>query len=96
MAKFEHRVVYKREGTRRKEKRFVRLATAQKLVHLLTSDEPWTAYGRSADAMACCHGWECGCEGLTVKQESDAARANYPPLEYVRIERRMVCDWEAP
>jgi hypothetical protein len=48
-----------------------------------------------ADKPHCCVGYsdECGCFGETVREMSDRQRANMPPLEYVRLERRPVGEW---
>lgn len=101
--KHEYRVVWKRRGHPRRQKRFANLATAERRVRLL-GPEPWTAYPecRSPDDRYCCEGWQCGCEGKTWREYTLGARYNasygehagMDPLEYVRIERRPLAPWE--
>jgi hypothetical protein len=89
----EYRVVWKREGCHRKERRFARVATAERFL-LLFGPEPWTAYGAEPGRPYCCSGYECGCGGLTERQRTAEERAKMPPLEYVRMESRLVGLWE--
>lgn len=95
----EHRVVWKREGSRRKFKVFARLKTAQKLIRLLTSAEPWREWCADGSVYFCCSGYmdggeRCPCEGATIAEEALRSRAAMPTLEYVRLETRTVSDWE--
>lgn len=101
-AQLEYRVVWKRVGHRRKTKRFARLATAEKFLVML-GPEPWRAYafhrdGRPKDPedVVCCGGWECGCGGQTVREQSDEMRKNMGPLEGIPVlECREVGPWRA-
>ena len=92
--KKEYRVVWQREGERRKTKRFSRLKIAERFVSLF-GPEPWKAWGKTPDAFDCCDGRGCSCSGLTVKERSDERRAQMPKLEWIRIESRDVGEWAA-
>lgn len=96
------RVVWKREGmTRAKVKRYVHRKSAERLMNILTSPEPWKFYREpmEADELFCCSGshngsyYECGCGGLTVRQQAEKEYGDLPPLEFVRIETRTVSPW---
>ncbi len=91
------RVVWKREGLRSKAKRYVNRGNAERLMNILTSPEPWKFYVKPAEAddYACCDGHECGCGGVTVKEESDEKHKDLPKLEWVRLETRSVTPWKA-
>lgn len=91
----EYRVVYQREGHRRKAKRYATLRGAERLLAILTSDEPWRAWDPNAgpDDLVCCRGHMCGCGGETQRERSDRERATIPALEFVRIESRSVGEW---
>jgi hypothetical protein len=91
----EYRVVWKREGLRRKARRYARLASAERHLNMLTSDEPWRFYPEPVDDPdeRCCDGRECGCYGETERQRVEAMRAEMPPMEYARIETRPVGEW---
>lgn len=56
--------------------------------------EPWTAFrpDAKADDPECCFGPECGCGGLTVKEAHD--KKEWGEVEYARVERRQVQEWE--
>jgi hypothetical protein len=98
MAEMEFRVVYKREGLRRKVRRFCnRPRSAERFIGLLISSEPWRFMRGepSPDGYVCCNGRECGCHGETVREHCDRVRAELPPLEYARIETREVGEWAA-
>jgi len=90
----EYRITWKRVGCRPKSKLFFGRATAEKFARLF-GPEPWTHYAgdKSADDLVCCSGHECGCGGLTYRQQSDAQRARQPGLEYVRLRARRVDPW---
>jgi len=97
MTRQEYRVVWKRDGCRRKEKRYVRRASAEKFITLL-GQEPWKAFGRAPDDYFCCAGskYECGCGGITVREDSDNRRERQPVIEYAYMETRTVVasDWQ--
>ena len=90
----EYRVVWKREGVRRKVKRFASLKLAQRKM-LLLGPEPWlgaSEYGkRDPERLNCCSGHECACGGLTVREWWE--QLGLPKLEYMHIERREVGKW---
>lgn len=93
---FVYRVVALREGnTRPSVKEFKSLRAAQRRFALLTSPEPWRAYGQDPDSQLCCDGWNCGCRGLTVRESYMEKRARLPKLVYARIDRRKVGEWES-
>lgn len=102
MNKYEYRVVWKRFGFDRKTKRYATLPGAQRRVRLL-GPEPWTALGVDPDEKACCSGHECGCGGLTYREQMLADRNGryyptetpMPECEYIRIERRLLSPWES-
>ena len=92
----EYRVVWQREGLRRKVKRYATLRAAERFMVLL-GPEPWSALGKSPDALWCCSGYECecGCGGTTVRQLSDEQRKRMPALLSVQMETREVGAWRA-
>lgn len=94
MASDEFRVVWKRAGCRRKERRFATPAAAERYV-LLFGPEPWKAYGADPDQRPtrCLCPYECECESRTERERTEDERAKMPPLEYVRLERRPVGAW---
>jgi hypothetical protein len=89
MVRHQYRVVWKRVGLPEKKKRYEHLVRAQRFVMLL-GPEPWKALGREPDEYHCCSGRECGCGGMTVREETMNHRENIPALEYVRIEQREI------
>jgi len=92
----EYRVVWKRAGLRRKVKRFATRRAAERLLIRLTDPEPWRTYlreGQDPDDYRCCSGHECGCGGITYRQEAEDMRANQPPLESVQLEARRIEPW---
>jgi len=91
--KYEYRVVYQREGCRKRIKRCAKEATAKRFMKLL-GPEPWTAFNQDPDEYECCDGWECGCTGKTIREWSDFQLLEMPRLEFARIERREVAEWE--
>lgn len=98
-ARREYAVVWKRVGLRPKRRIFVRRAAADRRLVLL-GPEPWLAFGKSGDEPACDHDdndrYECGpCDRchLTRREYETKARADFPPLEYLRLETRCVTDW---
>ena len=101
----EWRVLSSRAGTV-KEKRYRTLRAVERRIGLLTSDEPWRFYGdkKTRDAepndYLCCGGGypdrPCGCGGETYAEHAAKERAQYPPLEWVKVEKRLVTTtaWE--
>jgi len=92
---FVYRVVALREGnTRPRVTEFKSLRAARRRFALLTSPEPWRAYGHDPESKMCCGGGNCGCGGLTVRESYMEKRARLPKLVYARIDRRKVSEWE--
>jgi hypothetical protein len=91
----EYRVKWKREGLSPKRVKYTSLKAAERRLALLTSAEPWLALGLDPTAYQCCSGYMCGCEGRTVREHSEARRAEMPPIEYAVIECRPVGGWVA-
>jgi len=89
----EYRVVWKRKDRKRQAKRYVSRKLAEKFM-LIFGPEPWRAWApnKGPDSLVCCRGHECGCGGLTFR-EQEAAK-EIPPLEYVYMEQREVGKWE--
>ena len=77
-------------------------AAAERLVRLLSDPEPWRVHNPDAspDDYFCCagDGAECGCKGITMREETEHRRAGYPPLLSVKLEERAVeyGRWESP
>lgn len=58
---------------------------------VLLGPEPWKAYtDRGPDEYLCCSGYECGCGGQTVREESDARREGVPPVVRIEVSERSV------
>lgn len=91
--KYEYRVTWQREGCRKRVKRCALESTAERFMKLL-GPEPWMAYDQDPDELDCCNGYMCGCQGRTVREVSDFRRKEMPRLEFARIERRAVDEWE--
>ena len=87
-----YRVVSIREGTRPKVRPFATLRAAQNRLRLL-GPEPWAALGKDPEAIWCCSGRECHCDGRTVREMMLAERATLPPLVAAWIEEREVGPW---
>ena len=95
----EFRVVWKRVGCRPKAKRFVRRSIAERFMQLF-GPEPWSVFADrgenpNPESLVCCCGYQCGCGGLTYRQQSEERRENQPGLEYVRLDVRVVGPWAA-
>lgn len=93
--KQEYRVVSKRVGKVMQTRVYRTLAAAKRRL-VLFGPEPWKAYGRhgrNPDERVCCSGYQCGCGGYTVKEQSDARRAEMPELEYIKLQVRDVSEW---
>lgn len=103
--RYEYRVVWKRHGLHRKSKRYATRKGAERFA-LLLGPEPWKALDVDPDQQHCCSGHpECACEGATWREHLLAKRtaggryseddSGMPGIEYIRIEKRPVADWEA-
>lgn len=96
--KMEYRVVIQREGCRKKIKRFATRKAAERLLRLVTSDEPWAILhpDMSPDARYHCGGCS-GCSGWrgSLKEHELEVRANLPPLISAHVEARQVGEWVA-
>lgn len=100
----EYRVVWKRKDcevddhtfrSKPKRKRYVSLKRAEQFMRILISSEPWKELGLEGDDLNCCDGHECGCGGKTVREVFTEKYADYPPIEFVRLEEREVGKWGA-
>jgi hypothetical protein len=92
----QYRVTIRREGNQAKQVTRGTAHGVRKLL-LLLGPEPWRAYtDKGPDDPWCCGGWECGCGGKTVREESDERRKDIPPVVAVSVERRAVTrtPWE--
>lgn len=89
----EFRVVWQREGFKPRRKRYATRKAAERFMTLL-GPEPWVALGRDPDEYFCCSGAECGCSGLTIREESNARREEMPKIESIRLETRRTHPWE--
>ena len=89
--KYEYRLVWKRNGVSVRQRKFTRLASAEKY-QLLLGKEPWKYGGQSGDDYKCCSGMECGCGGITWKEHSE--KMELPEIEFTRIDKREVSDWQ--
>lgn len=88
--KKEYRVVWKREGTRQKSRRFATKWGALRFLKLF-GPSPWNAYScHNPDDYVCCSGRECACEGMTYRQQSEEMYTKMPILEYFHLEEREV------
>jgi hypothetical protein len=94
--RYEYRVKWRRAGDLSpRVKRYGTLRGAERLMKLL-GPEPWTAFRSKGgpEDLWCCLGHECACSGETNAEHNDAMRADMPALEYARIERRTIGEWE--
>ena len=90
----EYRVVWMREGFRKKKvKRYSRRSSADRLIGLLSSPEPWKFTGKDPDEYECCDGIDCGCTGRTVREAAINQRQSLPKLLSVSLETREVGEW---
>lgn len=100
--RYEFRLVWKRRGFHQKSKRYATLKAAEKRKTFL-GPEPWLALSVDPDALHCCSGHECGCEGLTWREHLLRQRNQprypdddpMPPIVSIRIEKRRLSPWEA-
>lgn len=102
----EYRLLIQRRGNNVKDFRARSLKAIEKRIGLLTSPEPWRFFNdaseraKDADDFVCCAGTrydECGCGGQTMREQAEALRANLPPIESLRVERRQITStpWES-
>lgn len=98
----EFRITIKRAG--REPRTVIRCseASARKFLQLL-GPEPWKVYAPiedDGDGLVCCSGQYCGCGGQTWREQADAKRKEYTPLQWVRVESRLrtweLTHWDAP
>ena len=90
---YEYRVCSQRVGQRKKIKRFASLKMAQRRIAIL-SDDPWAALGLDPDDKFCCDSYMCGCGGMTNREKDADYKKDLPALEYVRIEKRAIGEWD--
>jgi hypothetical protein len=89
----EFRVVWRREGQRRKAKIYQTRQGAERWALILQGriQEPT---GDDPDDYACCPGYECGCGGITNADVWGEETAKVPALmEGPTIESRLVGEW---
>jgi hypothetical protein len=95
---YQYRVIWQREGCRKKFKLCARLSTAERHIGLLTSNEPWKHIHDlkelGPDDLFCCDGYQCGCGGNTCAEHFTEKRESLPKLLYAEIEKRSVGEWE--
>ena len=97
--RYEYRVVWKRQGMKRKTRRYAHLKSAQRFVMLL-GPEPWKALNVDPDSPHCRSPEECTCQGGTWRDYLERGREGYGPdgmphIEYVHIERRLTFEWDS-
>jgi hypothetical protein len=89
----------KRTGNPVKDKRLGSLAAVKRRIGILTSPEPWRFFGdaetraKGPDSYVCCAGTrynECGCGGMTMREDTEQRRKNLPPIESIRVASRQV------
>ena len=91
--KKEYRIVWEREGIRRKTKRYRSLKMLKRYVRLLKNDRPWEIFNLDKDDNYCCGGHECGCQGETVEEHFQNRYVEIPDLEYLYLESREIGEW---
>lgn len=91
--KKEYRVVWKREGLKKKIKRYSNYKSAFKWT-LLLGPTPWLYFGKEELKKWCCSGNECACGGFTCKEYAESVANGMPKIEYIRIEEREVGEWK--
>jgi hypothetical protein len=89
----EYSVIYRRKGMHSKRVVYKHRGSADRRLALLTHPRPWEPLDQNPDAYVCCDGYECGCRGVTVREDHEDIRKRLPPLEYVRLESREVGEW---
>jgi hypothetical protein len=86
----QYRITWKREGNAPKSKLYARRSSVDRFL-LILGPEPWLAFGRTDPAeLYCCDGYECGCDGETVREHFLGERKNFPPIEWITVQRRDV------
>lgn len=96
---FTYRVVWKRKGLDRKTRRYETERGARRFIRLLGA-EPWMAFpdqwppfSNGPDDYFCCAGYQCDCQGISIRDHFIEAREGMPELEYVLIQSREVSKW---
>lgn len=90
----EYRVAWKREGQRKKYRRFAQKKFADRWIILLTNPEPWIAFGFDGEDYECCDGVDCGCGGVTIRDCFERRAANLPKLVWYERQEREVGEWK--
>ncbi len=88
----QYRVIWKREGIRRKTRTYATRKAAERWMILL-GPEPWKYVDLPPDEVSCCDGYQCDCQGASVREMFEADRKKIPPLEYLTLEKRPVGQW---
>jgi hypothetical protein len=102
----EYRLLVQRTGNAVKDWRARSLKAVERRIGLLTSPEPWRFYGdaqtrqKGPDDYVCCAGTyhdQCGCGGMTMREETAAKRSELPPIESIKLQKRTVTStpWES-
>ena len=90
----EYQVIWQREGLSKRYKKYSELKSAQRLIALMTSPEPWKVYGYEGDEAVCCSGHECGCGGKTQRDSFEEKMNGLPKLLNYEIREREVGAWQ--
>jgi hypothetical protein len=96
VSRYEYLVTWQRDGWEPRSKRFASKKRAYDRVGIMTSDQPWRHWGsrfdraRSGDDQVCCMNQECSCGGATLAEDAATRREKFPPLLWIRVERRLV------
>jgi hypothetical protein len=95
----EYRLLIQRKGNALKDWRCRSLKGVERRIGLLTHPEPWRFFASRYEALkgpddyVCCAGTyhdECSCGGVTMREQSEAARRDLPPIESLRLEARQI------
>lgn len=91
-------VVWKRVGLKEKKKVYNTQKGADRFMTLL-GDKPWLAFtdDDEGEKYMCCAGRMenyCGCGGKTWKEYCTEKQAAMPPIEYVKLQTRIVGNWQ--
>jgi hypothetical protein len=92
--KTEYRITWQREGLNKKSKIFQTEEGSKRFYALLTSNEPWKVFGYEGTELSCCSGYECGCEGATIRDSFDTKRDGMPKLLSIKLNSRRVGEWQ--
>lgn len=90
--KTEFQIRWKRVGLVPKARTFKTRKGANHMLTLL-GPEPWKAWGQEATDHLCCSGFECGCGGVTVAEETERRREEMPVIEWIQVRVRAVNEW---